>query len=177
MLFLSSIAIVSSINQKPAFAASNQTQTQQQKEEKQEHSSNITKAVGAEHNNNSNKTRGPGVYLRDLRADPMTVKILGTFRLSATVVNNSTKAITFVGGCESPLSATFDKHVRIEHNIGCLAIQHITLDAGKSKEISGPSSGTIYRAQEIGMANGNVTLTYNNGVSENITKPIRIKIS
>src|SRR5690349_637795 len=95
MLFLLGVAIALSLNQQSVLAEGNQQQV----------------------------ISTTGVHLIDLQAIPKTVKVSDTFRLSATIINNSTNTISFIGGCESPLSATFDQHVSTEQSPHCLAIQ------------------------------------------------------
>jgi hypothetical protein len=107
------------------------------------------------------------VQLVGIHTIPSIVIVGNYFRIGATVINNSPNTIAFIGGpCDSPLSATFDleqhvPHVSVQHGASCLAVAHLVkLQPGQSASVTGPSSGTIYRAVAAGQTTAVVTFHY-----------------
>ncbi|MCS6768460.1 MAG: hypothetical protein RMJ59_06555 [Candidatus Nitrosocaldus sp.] len=103
---------------------------------------------------------GGGVQIKDVETIPAHVMAGEVFRIRAVVVNNSDSTITYRGLCESPISAEFDRHVRVEYAPACLGFTIHELKPGESAEVTGPPSGTIYRAVSSGMTRANITFTY-----------------
>lgn len=120
-----------------------------------------------------------GMEITNIQTSPPQVHVGDTFRINATVVNNSPETVTFYGGCQSPLSATFDKNVAPLQAIGCLAIFNMELKPGQNVTIVGPGSQTSYNATSPGSTNANVTFTYQTGnkTENSISKSFTFDIS
>jgi hypothetical protein len=103
------------------------------------------------------------VELTNIHISPSQVYAGDSFRINATVVNNSPDTINFNGGCQSPLSATFDKNVAVIQAMGCFAIFNVQLMPGQNTTIVGPSSANSYTATSSGITNANVTFAYQTG--------------
>ncbi|HYL65489.1 MAG TPA: Hint domain-containing protein, partial [Candidatus Limnocylindrales bacterium] len=108
---------------------------------------------------------GQGVNVVNLTTTPSNVHVGDSFRINATIVNDSPNIIFFSGGCQSPLTAIFDANVEINQEIGCYAISNNALRPEQNVTVSGPSSGTIYTASSVGRTNANVTFSYESGNS------------
>ncbi len=104
-----------------------------------------------------------GIELTNIGTSQTQVHVGDSFRINATVVNNSPDTISFYGGCLSPLSATFDKNVAVGQAISCLAIFNAELKPGQNTTVVGPSSAYSYTATSSGITNANVTFTYQTG--------------
>jgi len=112
---------------------------------------------------------GEGIELQNIHTNPPNIHVGDSFQINATVVNNSPDTIHFIGGCQSPLSATFENNVNVGHAISCFAIFNASLKPGESMTIVGPSSGILYTAISSGIINANITFSYQTGNrSENI---------
>lgn len=104
-----------------------------------------------------------GVDLTDIHTSPSQVHVGDSFRINATLVNNSPDTINFNGGCQSPLSATFDKNVAVAQAMGCFAIFNVQLMPDQNITVVGPSSANSYAATSSGITNANLTFTYQTG--------------
>ena len=111
---------------------------------------------------------GQGIELTNIHTNPPQVHVGDSFRINATIVNNSPNGISFNGGCQSPISATFDKNVIIDQALGCLAIMNVQVKPGQNITISGPSATNLYKANSSGSTNANVTFSYQIGNKSNI---------
>ncbi len=100
------------------------------------------------------------VELLDIHTEPSAVHVGETFRVNATVINNTPDTITFNAGCESPLVAKFDKNVVTEQEIACLAFMIVEVKPGEKISVVGPAAGIAYRASNAGVTNANVTFAY-----------------
>jgi hypothetical protein len=126
------------------------------------------------------RIKEPNVDIYGLHTVPDIVRVKNTFRINATVLNNSTNKINldFLGCGGSPLSAVFDKNIKIEKGVcNVMFVGHtIELEPQKAVTVSGPDYLTIYRAIKSGSTTANVTLNYhifdtsNNGVEINASK-------
>ncbi len=104
---------------------------------------------------------------------PTQVIVGDEFRIRAIVANNSNNVITYKGLCESPLSVEFDKHVSVESVPSCLGFTVHELNPGESVEVTGPSSGIVYRAVSAGSVRADVKFTYFiDGRMESISKEL-----
>lgn len=100
------------------------------------------------------------VELLDIHTEPSAVHVGETFRVNATVINNTPDTITFNAGCESPLVAKFDKNVVTEQEIACLAFMIVEVKPGEKISVVGPAAGIAYRASNAGVTSANVTFAY-----------------
>lgn len=91
---------------------------------------------------------------------PAVVNVGENFRINAKIVNNTPLPISFMGLCESPLLAEFESNVEVEHAIGCEGFSNVSVRPGESTSVSGPRSGTIYKALSAGGTEGTVRFTY-----------------
>jgi hypothetical protein len=125
--------------------------------------------------------------IQDIKTLPTAIIINHTFKINATLVNNSTSPI-FVerGSCESPFSATFDSHVLVRtNNVNCtLNIIEQRLDPGKKITATSPYLDVTYVAAEAGTANATVTFRYSiwdqdnqSSVEEKVSAPFSFKIN
>lgn len=115
---------------------------------------------------------GQGIELTNIRTDPQEIHIGDSFRINATIVNSSPNTIFFNGGCQSPISATFDKNVVTDQAMGCLAIINVQVKPGQNITISGPSATNLYNASSPGVTNANVTFSYMSGNNTNTISKI-----
>ena len=86
-----------------------------------------------------------GIDLTNIQTSPSQVHVGDSFGINATVVNNSPNTIYFNGGCQSPLSAAFDKNVAVGQAMGCFAIFNAELKPGQNATIVGPDPITKYK--------------------------------
>ncbi len=100
------------------------------------------------------------VIISNVETNPSTLHVGDSFRINATIVNNSPSVIKFNGGCQSPLSAIFDKNVSISQAMGCFAIFNVILKPGQNVTVVGPNSENTYTATSSGITNANITFTY-----------------
>jgi hypothetical protein len=100
------------------------------------------------------------IEILDVHTDPLTIHVGDIFTVAATVVNNSTKTISFNSVCISPLSVDFDKNVSTENSIGCYALSKVFLKPGENMTVTGPSSSIQYNATSAGTTNANMTFSY-----------------
>jgi hypothetical protein len=103
-----------------------------------------------------------GIVLANIQTEPQIVIVGNTFRIGATVINDSPHTITFIGGpCDSPLSTTFDRNVLVQHGPQCYSVaQLVKLTPGQEASVTGPSIGTIYKAISAGQTTAIVTFHY-----------------
>jgi hypothetical protein len=122
---------------------------------------------------------GQEIDLTDIQTDPSHVHVGDSFQINATIVNDSPGTIYFNGGCQSPLSAIFDKNVVVSHAMGCFAIFKTDLKPGENATIVGPSYDNSYTANLSGITNTDVIFSYQTeNKSENtISKPFAFDIS
>lgn len=103
------------------------------------------------------------IEIKNIQTVPTAVIIGHTFKINATLVNNSTNPIFVENGvCGAPFSVTFDNHVLVrQNNIGCTlqAIEH-KIDPGKEFVASSPNLDLAYMASQAGTANATVTFPY-----------------
>ena len=104
-----------------------------------------------------------GIELTNIQTSPSQVHVGDSFRINATVVNNSPDTIYFNGGCQSPLSAIFGKNVAVGQAMGCFAIFNVVVKPGQNATVVGPSSSNSYTATSLGITNANVTFAYQMG--------------
>ena len=104
-----------------------------------------------------------GVKIENIRTLPSSVIVGQTFKISATLVNNSSKPI-FVdyGSCEAPFSVTFDTHVLVNetHPICNLSILEQKLNPGENTTATSPSLDLVYKAIQNGTVNATMTFPY-----------------
>ena len=117
------------------------------------------------------------VEFLDIHTEPLIVHVGDSFRINATVINNTPSTITFQGFCDSPLSAVFDSNVVIEHRPACLGFMIVELKSGERTSVVGPSSGIVYRASNAGMTSATITFTYAiEDESTSVSKPFAFTI-
>ncbi|MGI0065838.1 MAG: hypothetical protein ACREAT_03650, partial [Nitrosotalea sp.] len=118
------------------------------------------------------------LQLENVTTEPQTVIVRNTFQIYATVNNTNPWPVTYHGGCVSPLSASFDKNVQIQREIGCFAMSNEVINPGQSVRIHAPSTGIAYNATTIGTTNATLVFTYQNQnttVYANASKQITIE--
>src|SRR5207245_135843 len=104
-----------------------------------------------------------GVEIQNIQTLPLAIIVGQTFKINATLVNNSSNPI-FVGhgSCGAPFSVTFDNHVLVSaNNINCtteLIVQK--LNPGEKITATSPSLDLVYKATEAGTTNSTVTFQY-----------------
>jgi hypothetical protein len=96
----------------------------------------------------------------DVHTDPSVIHVGDVFTIMTTIINNSTKTISFNNACSSPLSVVFDKNVLTENSMGCFALSKVFLKPGENMTVTGPSSGIQYNATSAGITNANMTFAY-----------------
>jgi len=103
------------------------------------------------------------VEIKNIHTLPSTIIIGQTFKIGATLVNNSTQPI-FVdhGDCEAPFSVTFDNHVLVNetHPICNLSILEQKLNPGENTTATSPNLDLVYRAIQNGTVNATITFPY-----------------
>ena len=119
------------------------------------------------------------ITITNIQTNPSQVHVGDSFRINATMVNNSSDIINFNGGCQSPLSATFDNNVSIGQAMGCFAIYKVILTSGQNTTVVGPGSGDLYTATSSGTTNANVIFAYQtaNKTENTISKTFTFDIS
>lgn len=118
------------------------------------------------------------VEFLDIHTEPSIVHVGDSFRINATVINNTPNTITFKGLCDSPLSAVFNNNVVIEHGLACEGFTIVELKSGEKTSVVGPSSGIVYHASNAGMTNARITFTYAiQDESTSISKPFAFTIN
>ncbi|MEM4400458.1 MAG: hypothetical protein QW776_04840 [Candidatus Nitrosocaldus sp.] len=138
----------------------------------------INGSYGSNNSSSRNSTNNM-VDLLYIWTVPSQIIVGDEFRIKAIVVNNSSSnhVITYKGLCESPLSVEFDEHVSIESVPACLGFTVHELNTGESIEVTGPSSGIVYRAVSAGSVRATVTFTYFiDDRMESISKELVFKI-
>lgn len=104
-----------------------------------------------------------GIEIKNIQTLPSTIIIGQTFKISTTLVNNSSKSI-FVdyGSCEAPFSVTFDTHVLVNetHPICNLSLLEQKLNSGENTTATSPSLDLVYKAMQNGTVNATVTFPY-----------------
>ncbi len=127
-----------------------------------------------------------GVVIQNIQTLPTAIIIGQTFKINATLINNSSNPI-FVehGSCGSPFSVTFDNHVVVRtNNVTCtLQLIEQRLDPGTKITSTSPYLDLTYVAAENGTVNATVSFPYNfwnqtsqSNTKENITKPFSFTI-
>ncbi|MDE1768931.1 MAG: hypothetical protein KGI28_00060 [Thaumarchaeota archaeon] len=119
------------------------------------------------------------IIITNIQTNPSQVHVGDSFRINATIVNNSPDTINFNGGCLSPLSATFDNNVSVGQAMGCLAIYKVVLNPGENTTVVGPGSANLYAATSSGTTNANVTFAYHatNNTENIVSKTFTFDIS
>ena len=119
------------------------------------------------------------IELTDIHTDPTQVHVGDSFQVNATIVNNSTDTILFNGGCQSPLSTSFDKNVILGQAMGCFALFNQILLPGHNATVISPGSGNSYTAASSGDTNANLTFVYHfsNNTQSRISKNFTFAIS
>ncbi|MGC1426097.1 MAG: hypothetical protein WA833_05280 [Nitrosotalea sp.] len=104
-----------------------------------------------------------GVKIENIQTLPSSIIVDYTFKISATLVNNSSKPI-FVdyGSCEAPFSVTFDNHVLVNetHPICKLNILEQKLNPGEKTTATSPNLDLVYRAAQNGTVNATLKFPY-----------------
>ncbi|MDE1863581.1 MAG: hypothetical protein KGI33_11820 [Thaumarchaeota archaeon] len=119
------------------------------------------------------------IELTNIHTEPPQVNVGDSFRINATIVNNSTDTILLDGGCQSPLSASFDKNVVIGHAMGCFALLNLVLPPGHDTTVAAPGSSNSYTASSPGVTDARLTLAYHlaNNTENRISKNLTLAIS
>ncbi|MDE1725439.1 MAG: hypothetical protein KGH76_06045 [Thaumarchaeota archaeon] len=113
------------------------------------------------------------VSIVDMHTIPSQVHVGESFRINATIMNNSPDVINFNNGCQSPLSVAFDKNISVNQTMGCFAIYNTVLNPGQNVTVFGPSSGVMYTTILPGTINANVTFSYQTGnVTQNAVSEV-----
>ncbi|MHB8545227.1 MAG: hypothetical protein ACYDAJ_00470 [Nitrosotalea sp.] len=127
-----------------------------------------------------------GVEIQNIQTIPQEIIVGQTFKINATLVNNSTTPI-FVehGSCGAPFSITFDNHVGVRtNNVTCtLQLIEQRLDPSTKITSTSPNLDLTYVAAENGTVNATISFPYNvwnqtsqSNTKENITKPFSFTI-
>jgi hypothetical protein len=118
------------------------------------------------------------VEITNIQTSPLQVHVGDSFKINATVVNNSTGTINFNGGCQSPISTTFDRNVAVGQAMGCFALYNVELKPGQNVTVVGPGSDKSYTATSSGSTDANITFAYQTGnKTETISKIFTFEIS
>lgn len=103
------------------------------------------------------------VEIQNIQTLPPTIIVGQTFKINATLINNSSNPI-FVehGACQAPFSATFDNHVLVStNNINCTTqMIEQKLNPGEKIIATSPYLDLVYNATEAGTTNATVTFSY-----------------
>lgn len=104
-----------------------------------------------------------GIEIKNIQTLPPAIIIGQTFKISATLVNNSTQPI-FVdyGSCKAPFSVTFDNHVLVNetHPICNFSLLQQKLNPSENTTATSPSLDLVYRAINNGTVNATITFPY-----------------
>ncbi len=116
--------------------------------------------------------------IRDATTEPSRPYVGSTFLIYADVYNPNPYPISFESGCTSPLTATFDKNVKVTmKQAECFVVGKLTIEPGQQARVSGPSMGTDYTATSEGNTNAMITFTYEaNGIPQNVTTSMQFTI-
>ena len=127
-----------------------------------------------------------GITIQNIQTLPTAIIIGQTFKISATLVNNSTAPIFVAhGSCGSPFSVTFDNHVMVQtNNVTCtLQLIEQRLDPGTKITSTSPNLDLTYVAEENGTVNATVSFPYDvwnqtskSNTQENISTPFSFTI-
>ena len=127
-----------------------------------------------------------GITVQNIQTLPTAIIIGQTFKINATLINNSPNPIFIEhGSCGSPFSVTFDNHVVVRtNNVTCtLELIEQRLDPGTKITSTSPYLDLTYVAAENGTVNATVSFPYNfwnqtsqSNTKENITKPFSFTI-
>ncbi len=122
--------------------------------------------------NIANAESNSPVEFLDIHTEPSVVHVGNTFRINATIINNTPNTITFPSECGSSLSAVFDSNVVVPNIHACVGVVWVELKAGEKISILGSSSGIRYRASDAGITNAKITFTYTvQNESKSVSKP------
>lgn len=126
------------------------------------------------------------ITVQDIQTLPTAIIIGQTFKINATLINNSPNPIFIEhGSCGSPFSVTFDNHVVVRtNNVTCtLQLIEQRLDPGTKITSTSPYLDLTYMAAQNGTVNATVSFPYNfwnqtsqSNTKENITKPFSFTI-
>ncbi|HKU33482.1 MAG TPA: hypothetical protein VJR22_06525 [Candidatus Nitrosotalea sp.] len=128
-----------------------------------------------------------GIEIQDIKTIPATIIIGHTFKMNATLVNNSTNPI-FVehGPCQASFSATFDNHILTRiNNVTCTTdMVEQKINPGQKITATSPYLDLAYVAKEAGVANATVTFHYliwnetnQSNMEENVSSPFSFTIN
>ena len=135
----------------------------------------VIKEPSIQHNNMTEHLELVG--LGNITTVPSVIGIGDSFQIYATVSNDDPWPITFDDGCASPITASFDKNVVVQHGVTCFAISKMVLNPGQKIRVHGPSIGTIYNTTTQGKTNAAVTFSYQvQGITNSITMNTNIPI-
>jgi|GEM_PF-1114247 len=127
-----------------------------------------------------------GVVIENIQTLPTAIIIGQTFKINATLINNSSNPI-FVehGSCGSPFSVTFDNHVVVRtNNVTCtLELIEQRIDPGTKITSTSPYLDLAYVAAQNGTVNATVSFPYNvwnqttkSNTKESLSKPFSFTI-
>lgn len=105
-----------------------------------------------------------GAVIENIQTLPTSIIIGQTFKINATLANNSTHPIFIEhGSCGSPFSVTFDNHVVVRtNNVTCtLQLIEQRLDPGTKITSTSPYLDLTYVAAQNGTVNATVSFPYN----------------
>ncbi|MDE1813242.1 MAG: hypothetical protein KGI05_01125 [Thaumarchaeota archaeon] len=127
-----------------------------------------------------------GAVIENIQTLPTSIIIGQTFKINATLVNNSTHPIFIEhGSCGSPFSVTFDNHIMVRtNNVTCtLQLIEQRLDPGTKITSTSPYLDLTYVAAQNGTINATVSFPYNvwnqtaqSNTQENISKQFSFMI-
>ena len=127
------------------------------------------------------------IEIQDIKTLPTAVIIGHTFKINATLVNNSISPISVEHGpCEAPFSATFDSHVLVRmNNITCTTDMVLQkLDPEEKITATSPYLDVAYVASQPGTVNATVTFRYSiwdqnnqSNVEEKVSAPFSFNIN
>jgi hypothetical protein len=115
---------------------------------------------------NSN-LQNKNIELSNINTIPTQVHVGNQFTIQATVTNNdivgtnNNSPIKYVGSVcgGSPLQIEFNKNVKVENKIACMAISFATLNSNEKATVQG-STAVIFTASNAGSTTAKVTFDY-----------------
>ena len=104
------------------------------------------------------------ISMSDISTNSTVVHVGSSVAIHATILNKSSKPITFSTGCAAaPLTVTFDNHVKIDKVPPCIGISHTTLKSGEQAILKAPPAAEKYVASSPGKTLAHVTFHYDDG--------------
>jgi hypothetical protein len=118
--------------------------------------------ANAEVDNSHSSDNDARIGIEDIHTVPNTIHIGDTFKIAATITNNSTNTIVFAKACGPIASATFDGAVTTENATVCnILIAPAHLSPGQKTTIEIPGSfGGMFKAIQAGRVHSELVFPY-----------------